>query len=245
MRAITGPAEAMMPAGGQKGLEAVAGGAAPPRDTMPRIPPPIPKAVWPPTGQAMPAKSSSAVPVLPLPGAAVAAPAGVATQGGVTNASASGVAVNGMVPPRNSPPSAGQGITGTPGETRVPAAAAAAAAPAAPPAASFSSNSNTNINSKGGGDKGGGGAAAAAAAVVGPSATAAAAAGRKDGKQEEPSGSRKRERSLTPLESKKRAREMQLKDFLLAVKEYGSTVPGEATRFHLQRGGLATSNNQM
>ncbi|CAM9900607.1 unnamed protein product [Ectocarpus sp. 6 AP-2014] len=43
----------------------------------------------------------------------------------------------------------------------------------------------------------------------------------------------------------KRAKEMQLRDFMLAVDEYGSTVPGEATRFHLQRGGLTTSNSQI
>ncbi|CAM9700811.1 unnamed protein product [Scytosiphon promiscuus] len=52
-------------------------------------------------------------------------------------------------------------------------------------------------------------------------------------------------RGLFAAEANKRAREMQLRDFMLAVDEYGSTVPGEATRFHLQRGGLTTNNSQI
>ncbi|CAN0416144.1 unnamed protein product [Laminaria digitata] len=166
------PAKGMLqPAGGPKGTaESVAGAGAPPRDTSSRIPPPIPKTVWPPSAipQApLPAKSSSAASPVAVPaaaGAGGAAGAAGAAQGVSTNPSGSGTAANGVAPPRSAP----------------------------------------------------------SAVVVG-----------------------QRERSLTPLESRKRAREMQLKDFLLAVKEYGSTVPGEATRFHLQRGGLATSNNQM
>ncbi|CAN0009141.1 unnamed protein product, partial [Hapterophycus canaliculatus] len=75
-------------------------------------------------------------------------------------------------------------------------------------------------------------AATAEAAAAAAAATAAGLAG-------------KRMRGLFAAEANKRAREMQLRDFMLAVDEYGSTVPGEATRFHLQRGGLTTNNSQI
>lgn len=63
-------------------------------------------------------------------------------------------------------------------------------------------------------------------------------------KPEGPEGKpKKRARTLTKAEVKRRERELKLKEFLLTIKEYAPTIPVEATRFHLQRGGLGTSTN--
>lgn len=59
---------------------------------------------------------------------------------------------------------------------------------------------------------------------------------------EEPKNKR---RVLSAEDINRRNRETQLRDFLLSVKEYGSTVPVEAAKFHLQKGGLSTSSNDM
>ncbi|CAN0332756.1 unnamed protein product [Pylaiella littoralis] len=82
--------------------------------------------------------------------------------------------------------------------------------------------------------------------VPGPAA-AAAAAGQEPAvtKSEKGLAGKKRERGLTVEGASKRAREMQLRDFMVAVGEYGSTVPGEATRYHLQKGGMVASNSQI
>lgn len=56
---------------------------------------------------------------------------------------------------------------------------------------------------------------------------------------------KKKRRVLSTEDINRRNRETQLRDFLLSVKEYGSTVPVEAARFHLQKGGLSTASNDM
>ncbi|CAN0090332.1 unnamed protein product [Ascophyllum nodosum] len=56
---------------------------------------------------------------------------------------------------------------------------------------------------------------------------------------------RKRQRVLSRGQIAKRARETELKNFLLDLPEYAPTVPAESTRFFLRNGGLSTANDQI
>ena len=56
---------------------------------------------------------------------------------------------------------------------------------------------------------------------------------------------RKRQGVLSRGQIAKRARETELKNFLLDLPEYAPTVPAESTRFFLRNGGLSTANDQM
>lgn len=68
---------------------------------------------------------------------------------------------------------------------------------------------------------------------------------RKVGVSEVEEPNKNKRRVLSTEDINRRNRETQLRDFLLSVKEYGSTVPVEAAKFHLQKGGLSTSSNDM
>lgn len=216
----TMPADATQP-----GLEGTKVGEAPSRDTSLLVPPPIPKPAWPAVGAGGQPRPAAALPAPPSAGGRGAIESSRKTAG--YGLQENGVAVPGRI-------SASVGVHG---QGSVQSGEVAGSAAGASVASSDGISTGVGVEGAAEGARTGPAAAAATAAAVG--AVAATAEGTEE------ADSRKRGRVLTGAEAEKRAREMQLKDFLLAVKEYGSTVPGEATRFHLQRGGLSTSNNQM